>query len=187
MSSIMRSQPPRGNVLAHAAGNLRRLRQRAGLSQAALAEASGISRRMIVGVETGETNVSLSSLDRLAEALGASFVELVADPAATPERIEAVAWRGDQADSQAVLLASAPARREAQLWLWTLGPGERYAAEPDPPGWHEMVFVIEGELFLEIEGGTRRIAAGDFAVYSSAQAYAYAAAQRTRFLRNVIS
>lgn len=193
----MHSQPPdptpeprpRPDVLAHVAGNLRRLRGRAGLSQAALAEASGISRRMIVSLESGEANVSLASLDRIAGALGASFVEVVADPAARPERIAALAWRGDHADSMAVLLGSAPARAEVQLWLWSLGPGERYLAEPDPPGWREMVYVTEGVLALDLSGAVRHVAAGDFAVYDSAQPYSYAnpGPGTTRFLRNVIA
>ena len=181
--------PSRPDVLSHVAGNLRRLRARAGLSQAALAEASGLSRRMIVSLESGEANVSLASLDRIAGALGASFVEVVADPEARPERISALAWRGAHGESQAVLLGSAPARAEVQLWLWSLGPGERYQAEPDPPGWREMVYVTEGVLALELSGEIRQVAAGDFAVYDSAQSYSYAnpGPGTTRFLRNVIA
>ncbi|MBP2298742.1 helix-turn-helix domain-containing protein [Azospirillum picis] len=175
-------------MLAHVGANLRRLRQRAGLSQAALADASGISRRMIVNLEAGDTNVSLSSLDRLAEALGATFVEVVSDPAAESRRIEAVAWRGHGAESKAVLLGSVPARSEAQLWHWSLGPGERYAAEPDPEGWSEMVFVMQGCLRIELAEGERLVKAGDFAIYGSSQPYAYvnAADMVTLFIRNVV-
>ena len=113
----------RSDVLAFVAQNLRRLRLHSGLSQAALAQASGISRRMIVNLEGGETNISLSSLDRLAEALGASFVDLVSDPEAHSRRIEAVAWRGARPESEAVLLGSVPARSEAQLWTNIVLPG----------------------------------------------------------------
>ena len=79
---MLHTSTERSDVLAFVAHNLRRLRRRSGLSQVALAQASGISRRMIVNLEGGETNISLSSLDRLAEALGASFVDLVSDPTA---------------------------------------------------------------------------------------------------------
>lgn len=189
MSNIVHIQSPRSDVLAHVGSNLRRLRRQAGLSQAALAKASGISRRMIVGLEAGDTNISLSSLDRLAVALGASFAEIVSDPERESRRIEAVAWRGDRPSSKAVLLGSAPARQEAQLWLWSLDAGERYLAEPDPPGWHEVIFVIEGTLHLELAGEQHRIAAEDFAIYSSAQSYAYANPGQgvTRFVRIVVS
>lgn len=182
--------PERGDVLAHVSGNLRRLRQAAGLSQAALAEASGISRRMIVAVEGGDANISLSSLDKLAAAMGVRFVDLVRDPARAPSaEINEVTWRGDNPDSTAVLLGSAPASAEAQMWVWSLGPGERYNAEPDPSGWHEMLFVTEGTLRLELSGIAKDFSVGGFAVYGTDQAYAYAnpGDVPVRFVRNVIS
>jgi len=179
----------RPEVLAHVAANLRRLRRQSGMSQAALADAAGISRRMIVGLEGGGANISLSSLDRIAAALGATFVDLVAASGGRRSRIDAVAWRGSHPASEAVLLGSVPAREEAQLWSWSLGPGERYQAEPDPEGWHEMIVVTEGQLRLELEDGVVAIEAGDHAVFSSAQQYAYANESDgvTRFLRNVVS
>jgi len=189
MSNILRSQDSRGDVLAHVANNLRRLRRAAGLSQSALAEASGISRRMITNLEGGDTNISLSSLDRLAEALGVDFIAIVTDPDASSRRIEQVAWRGRDATSEAVLLGSVPASREAQLWRWSLAPGERYTAEPDPAGWHEMITVTEGCLRIELAEGGLTIEEGDFAIYSSAQAYAYVnkGDVPVRFIRNVVS
>ena len=73
MSNILHSQAGRPDLLGHVGANVRRLRQERTLSQAGLAELSGISRRMIVAIEGGEANVSLSTIDRLAAALGASF------------------------------------------------------------------------------------------------------------------
>jgi transcriptional regulator with XRE-family HTH domain len=189
MSSIMHNQAGRSDVLAHVGDNLRRLRKAAGMSQAALADASGISRRMIVGLEGGEANISLSSLDRLAEALGTTFVQMVANRRAQSRRIEAVAWRGASADSHATLLGSAPAQRGVELWSWSLAPGERYASEPDPAGWHEMVAVTEGQIRIELEDGPLAVAAGDFAIFSSAQHYAYVndGGGVARFVRNVVA
>lgn len=179
----------REDVLTHVASNVRRLRQSAGLSQAALAEAAGLSRRMLVHLESGDTNISLSSLDRLAAALGVSFVEVVSDPARSPQRIEALAWRGNQPDSHATLLGSVPARSDAQLWIWSLAMQENYAAEPDPEGWHEMVYVIEGRLKIALEEGDRIVEAGNFAIYSSAQPYGYqnVGDRVVRFVRNVVT
>ena len=188
MSSILHSQE-RSDVLAHVSGNLRRLRQAAGLSQAALAEASGISRRMIVALEGGDANISLSSLDKLAAAIGVGFVDLVRDPARPPSsEIKEVTWRGTRGESAAVLLGSAPATTETQMWLWSLGPGERYDAEPDPAGWHEMVFVTEGTLRLELSGAAKDYPTGSFAVYGTDQPYAYlnAGDGTVRFVRNVV-
>jgi transcriptional regulator with XRE-family HTH domain len=193
MSTILHSQPldhvSRPDVLAHVAGNVRRLRQLRDMSQTALAERSGISRRMIVAVESGEANVSLSSLDRLAEALGVSFSEIVRSPEATDNRrIDSVAWRGHDPESRAVLLGTAPAAREAELWAWTLGEGERYPAEADSAAWHEMLFVIEGELHVETADGCQVVKAGDFLIFTSDRPYIFANGGPgiVRFVRNVV-
>lgn len=192
MSNILhnaRSETPRSDVLVHVSRNLRRLRQAAGLSQQALAETSGISRRMIVALEQGDANVSLSSLDRIAEALGVGFVDMVADPAAEHRQINEVMWRGTAPASVATLLGSAPGQHDTQMWLWVLGAGERYQAEPDPGGWHEMIYVAEGRLRLELDEGNRLIEQGGFAIFSSAQSYAYVNAGDgiTRFIRNSVT
>lgn len=179
---------PRPDVLAHVAGNVRRLRQAKGLSQAALAEASGLSRRMIVAIETGEANISLANLDRLAEALSAPFSEVVRAPEARDgARIDQVLWQGQAPESRAVLLGTAPARLEAELWVWSLAPGERYEARPDAVGWHEMIYVMEGTLTLERGGETSIISAGDFLVFANTAPYTFrnAGPDCVRFIRNI--
>ncbi|GAA3702403.1 XRE family transcriptional regulator [Zhihengliuella alba] len=181
--------PNSSDVLAHVASNVRRHRLALGLSQEGLAARAGISRRTLINVEAGEANISLSGLDQLAEALDATFVELVKSPTAPATDIDEVAWRGATEESVAVLLGSAPAGREAQLWTWALGPGERYDAQPDPDGWHEMILVTEGQLLVEREDGRSELGAGQHCVYSSAQRYSYAnpGPVPVRFVRAVTS
>ena len=159
------------------------------MSQSALAERADISRRMIVGVESGEANVSLSSLDRLAAALDVSFSELVRPPDAIDgRRIASLAWRGNAPESTGTLLGTAPAAQEAELWVWSLGPGDRYPAEADAAYWHEMIYVIEGTLTMELEDGDRIVTAGDFLVFRSDSTYAFRndGVAVLRFVRNVV-
>ena len=59
------------------AANLRSYRGRMQLSQEALAERSGLHRTYVGSVERGERNVTLSSLEVLARALGVSVPELL--------------------------------------------------------------------------------------------------------------
>lgn len=192
MSSILHSQASNASprdVLTQVATNLRELRQLRGLSQADLAALSGISRRMIVSIETGEANVSLSTLDRLAGSLGVRFSEIVRPPGASDgRRIETIAWRGTEPDSQAVLLGAAPASRETELWLWSLGKGERYPSEADSGNWHEMLLVIEGVLIVEAADGRHQLAAGDFLIFSSEAPYVFANGGdgTVFFVRNVV-
>jgi transcriptional regulator with XRE-family HTH domain len=191
MSNILHSQVevPRPDVLSHVAGNIRRLRAAKGLSQDALASAAGVSRRMLVGIESGEANVSLSTLDRLAQALDVSFSHVVRAPHMPDNsRIDTLAWQGEDAHSRATLLDTMPAAREAELWTWSLAPGDRYPAEADAANWHEMLYVVEGVLTVEMDAGTRTIAAGDFLIFSSDRPYVFVnrGTDLLRFVRNVV-
>ncbi len=57
--------------------NIRRLRQERGLSQEHLADEIGVHRTYMGGVERGERNLTLRSLERLAERLGVSPLGLL--------------------------------------------------------------------------------------------------------------
>ncbi len=159
--------------LAHVAHNLRRLRGAAGLSQKALAQASGVSLRMIGGIENGATSVSTSTLDRIGVALGASLADLVADPAQErSSTIDRLGWQGERG-GEGVLRTSVVARREVETWEWTLQPGERYQAGADPKGWHVQVIVVEGCLSLQLADGEHELRAQAM-LFDSAQAHAFA-------------
>jgi transcriptional regulator with XRE-family HTH domain len=194
MSNILHSQDAaihdRPDVLAHVAGNVRALRVERGLSQDALAAQADVSRRMISGIESGEANVSLSTLDRLAQALDVSFSRLVRPPDMRDNsRIDSLAWRGTSADSRATLLGTVPAAREAELWTWSLGAGEVYPAEADAANWHEMLYVMQGVLTVERDGeAPSRVAAGDFLIFTSDRPYLFANRETdpVRFVRNVV-
>lgn len=185
----MRTRIESGGVLEHLAANLRRLRHAAGLSQEELAHNSGLSRRMVNGVEAGSINISLANLDHVASALGVAFVDLVQPPHQQQDRLRVLMWQSDTQASQAVLLGVAPASRQVELWSWTLAPGERYDAEPDQAGYSEMIYVVEGELQIVFASESKQLATGDFFVFSSAQSYSYLNPGEVllRFTRNVLS
>ena len=179
----------RASVLQHVSQNVRRLRLVAHLSQSALAEQSGVSRRMLVAIEAGEKNVSLTTLDRIAEALDVAFSDLIQAPGSPdPSRINEVAWSGELPGSKAVLLAKAVATREVELWEWSLAPGEQYLSEADAEGWSEQLYVFEGRLTLEMGGQVLRFSEGEFYMYASNQPHAYRNEGKSvvRFVRNVV-
>ena len=192
MSNIVHKEnSQRAPVLQHVSHNVRRLRNGAGLSQSALAEKSGVSRRMLVAIEAGEKNVSLATLDRVAEALEVAFSDLIQAPElADHSRINELAWEGTQPGSKAVLLAKALARREVELWEFSLEPGDVYASEADPEGWSEQVYVVEGHLTISLveRGRQHRVGPGEFFMFPSNQPHTYRNEGEItlRFVRNVV-
>ena len=66
-------------VLRSFGASLRKARQRAGLSQEALGDNSGLHRTYIGSIERGERNVSLVNIVRIAEALGLEPADLLHD------------------------------------------------------------------------------------------------------------
>lgn len=63
-------------ILAH---NLRKLRHQHGWSQEAMAEKCGLHRTYIGAIERGERNITLETLQELAQALGVTAAELITD------------------------------------------------------------------------------------------------------------
>jgi len=168
--------------------NIRQRRQELGFSQQALADRAELSRRMLTLIEAGDGNASLATLDRLAAALNLTFARLTqADDTGEPDKPVDL-WQGKDKRSKARLLESCPARQEVELWSWSLAPGERYDAEPDPAGMHELVTVISGTLDLIVAGKTQRLARGQSTGFASSQPYAYANPGKTllRFIKNVV-
>lgn len=70
----MAADPDLNRVLAT---NLRRLRLEMGLSQEEFAERCGLHRTYVGAIERGERNVTLKTLDALADGLGATAIDLL--------------------------------------------------------------------------------------------------------------
>jgi transcriptional regulator with XRE-family HTH domain len=184
--------PQPGGIMASlqeiVGGNIRGQRQILGLSQQALADRAGLSRRMVTLIEGGDGNASLATLDRLAAALNLTFARLTQAEDCSAQSKPMDLWQGKDKRSKARLLESCPARQEVELWSWSLAPGERYDAEPDPAGMHEMLTVISGTLDLVVVGKTQRLTSGQSASFPSNQPYAYVNSGTTllRFIKNVV-
>jgi transcriptional regulator with XRE-family HTH domain len=66
-----------GDLQRRVGANLRRVRKERGISQEALAHEIGYHRTFIGGVERGERNLTLRTVERLAGALGVDAADLI--------------------------------------------------------------------------------------------------------------
>lgn len=147
----------------------------------ALAQRSGVSRRMLVNVEQGATNPSIATLLRLADALGIGLPSLV-DPAdeapAEPVRIRRtgqapVIW-SSPAGGSAVMVAGTEPPEVTELWDWRLGPGDTFRSDAHRAGTRELLLVLSGAVDLTVAGVTHRLRAGDSAGFEAGVPHAYA-------------
>jgi transcriptional regulator with XRE-family HTH domain len=65
---------------------LRGIRSGKGISQEALAELAGLHRTYVSSVERGERNVTIVTVERLADALGVPMVELIPADSEAPKK-----------------------------------------------------------------------------------------------------
>lgn len=183
---------PTVEFLTRLGEEVRRRRQAAALTVQQLADFAGLSRRMLTQIELGQANPSLVTVDKLASALHTDFVSLTRDTRPDTLAVNAPGsgagvWTSTMG-SRGTLQVATHRQPPAELWEWSLMPGDRYQAEPDPTGSEELFLVIDGALTLEVEGAEPiTVHADGSARLASDRRYAYVnnAGIPTRFVRVV--
>lgn len=175
-------------------GRVRQHRTLRGWTLDELADRSGVSRRMVIGIEHGEGNPSIATLLRISDALGVGLPVLVdvEQPRAltvTAAGRAPVLWRGPHG-GQALLVAGTQPPDVVELWHWTLHPGEEHRSEPHSAGTRELLLVVEGTVDLRVGDRTERLGTGDSAAFAGDVVHGYAApadaAAPARFALTVI-
>src|SRR3954449_6575020 len=98
-----------------------------------LAERSGVSRRMLINIEHGAGNPSITTLLRISDALGVGLPVLVSVRpsrllSVTPAGRAPVLWRGAHG-GQALLVAGTQPPNVVELWDWVMCPGEQHRSD----------------------------------------------------------
>ena len=148
--------------------HVRRLRVQAGISLRTLARQTGFSASFLSQVENGQVSPSISSMEKIAAALGASLGEFFAAAAggegglvvrAADRQAMSSGW--SKADIEALSVGRSTARLEAILV--TLQPGGRSGRHPYPHPREEFAFVVQGEVMLNLGPEEHRLRRGDAA------------------------
>lgn len=167
-------------------------RQERGWTLDDLAHAAGVSRRALVNVEQGTANPSVSTLLRLAEALGVGLPTLVEAPLAHPVRVTsngsgAVLW-SSQAGGRGVMVADTATPDVVELWEWTLNPGDEHSSPAHRRGTRELLHVLDGVLHLTVADEGFTLNRGDSASFPGDVPHSYAntAPEPVRFILTVV-
>jgi transcriptional regulator with XRE-family HTH domain len=149
---------------------LRTLRTVRRLTLKQVAEAAGLSESFLSQVERGRTNVSVSSLQRIAAALGVDVSDVFAPDGAGQPRVlprsarSSVAW----GPSAAKALLTPKPFHSLEVVVAEFEPGGSTGDEPYAHGDSEEVFfVVAGEVELRLGDDVHELGPGDAAHYRS--------------------
>ena len=149
--------------------HLRDVRTRQGFSVRALAARAGCSPSFISQVEHGQASPSISSLERLVQALGMTLGDFFR--ATTPPSVvrshERAALTNSWSRAKIEALGPARAGHALEPLMITLDPGGESSSAPYARDGDEFAFVCEGDVQLTLGEAVHRLARGDAATFSA--------------------
>src|SRR3954454_22328627 len=165
------------------ARNVRSARSVAGLSLDALAARGAVSKGALDALEGANGNPNLTTLVRLADALGRSVSSLMEEDA-HQERVLVVdadevapLWTGPSGGKARLLLTN-PRPTPVEVWRWRLHPGERHDSHPHQSGVTETLTVVRGQMVLVLGGAEHALHPVQPISYPSDVPHAYQGAGR---------
>jgi len=164
------------DTLATLARTVRAAREGKRWSLATLAARSGLSKGMLLQIESTRTNPSIGTLIQIANAFGVSVWQLFAPPEGAM-RVAAAAqaltlWRSRKGGFARLLIGSA-SPQPVELWEWRLAPGDVYRADAHHATTIEAIHVRQGTLTLVVGHERLAIAAGSSVVARMDQPHEY--------------
>jgi transcriptional regulator with XRE-family HTH domain len=164
------------------ARNVRAARAVAGLSLDALAARADVSKGALVALEGARGNPNLTTLVRIADALGRSVSSLMED--AREESVVVVdaddiapLWTGPSGGTARLLLTN---RRPSpvELWRWRLHPGERHDSHAHGAGVTETLTIVSGQMLLVVGDAAHPLRSGASTAFAANVPHAYQGAGR---------
>ena len=144
--------------------HLKQFRSERGLSLRALAELCDLSPNTISLIERGVTSPSVSTLHRLATALGVPINAFFTEPVEKMQVLLTRAGERSRSGSSSVVMESIGYGLEQQAcdpFLVTMEAGASSGDRLMMHSGHELIFCLEGELDYEIAGEHHHLRSGD--------------------------
>ena len=153
-------------------------RQARGWTLDRLAEAAGVSRRMVVNVEQGAANPSVGTLLKFSDALGVGLPALVELPQPKPVKVtrqgDGAALWSSESGGRGMLVAGTEPPDVVELWDWTLAPGDRHVSDAHTPGTKELAQVQQGTIVVDVAEQSITLDVGDAVAFPGDVPHAYA-------------
>ncbi len=158
---------PLEHIDSRIAASVRVLRSELGMTLAALAEKSGVSRSMLSLIERGETSPTAVVLEKVATALGVSLATLFDDPTASADPVSRsdsrVPWRDPQSGYIRRNISPPGFPSPIQIVEVALPAGTVVAYETagrDIPV-HQQIWVQEGRVEITVGSVVHKLTVGD--------------------------
>ncbi|MBP2478145.1 transcriptional regulator with XRE-family HTH domain [Crossiella equi] len=159
---------PGGAPLRTIADNLRRERERTGLTLTELAKRAGIAKSTLSQLEGASGNPSVETLWALGVALGVPFSRLV-EPQRSAVRVvragEGPGVPSEQAAFVGTLLSACPPGARRDIYVISVEPGQPRHAQAHIPGSVEHTVVSTGVLRCGPEDNLVELRPGDYAAF----------------------
>jgi transcriptional regulator with XRE-family HTH domain len=155
---------------------LKDFRQDRGLSLRALAELCELSPNTISLIERGLTSPSVSTLQKLATALGVAINSFFVEPEDVKKVIVTRQGQRTRSGSASVILESLGYGLEGQAcdpFIVTLKTGANSGRQMMAHAGTELILCLEGELDLEIAGEHYRLHPGDTVLFRAEQPHSW--------------
>lgn len=156
--------------------NIKRVRQEKDLSLDELSRLSGVSKSMLVQIERGIGNPSLSTLWKIANGMMVSFNTLVTQPR-TPYEIvrlsEIDPILGENEGLQNYVVFPGDESQNFSVYYMKVVPGYSWKSERHMRGTIEFITVFSGELVLGIGENTFQLKKGESIRFKADIAHSY--------------
>jgi transcriptional regulator with XRE-family HTH domain len=146
--------------------NIRTLREKAGVTLTALAKISQMTKSTLSKIETGQVSAPISTLLRIAEAMGVTIAEFFVDHESSPRYVltregqgRIMTRDGSKLGYSYEALALDMRGKIGEPFLLTIEPG-------DPPGefehgGQEFIYMLAGQMEFTVGGEILRLNPGD--------------------------